>query len=52
MALLYPAKDIKTNTPLTKYYYAVITNTFILGKNTYVPRVNVAGAIPRNRAFP
>ena len=47
MALLYPIKSIKTNTPLAKYHYAVIINILILGRNAYGPRVNIKRAIPR-----
>ena len=52
MALLYPAKGIKTDTPLVKYYYAAVINTFILGRNARGPRVNVVRVISYDRAFP
>ena len=52
MALLYPAKGIKTDTSLTKYYHAAIIDTFILKRSARGPRANVAGAMPRDEAFP
>ena len=47
VTLLYSAKGIKADTPLVKYYYAVIFNTFIPGRSARGPCVNVEGAIPR-----
>ena len=47
MALLYPAKSIKADTPLAKYRYAAIINTLILRRSARGPRVNVEKAIPR-----
>ena len=47
VALLYPAKGIKADTPLAKYYHAAIINTLILGRSARGPRTNVEGAIPR-----
>ena len=47
MALLYPAKDIKADTPIAKYYYAAIINTLILERSARGSRANMEGAIPR-----
>ena len=47
MALLYPAKGIKADTPLVKYYYAAIIDIFILRRNARGPRIDVERAIPR-----
>ena len=52
MALSYPAKGIRTNTPLVKYCHAAVNNTLILGRSARGPRADVAGAMPRDRAFP
>ena len=52
MALSCLAKGIKTNTPLAKYYHAAVNNILTLGRSARGPRANVAGAIPRNKAFP
>ena len=51
MALLYLAKGIRTDSPLVKYYYAAVINTFILRRSAHGPRTDVAGVIPRDRAF-
>ena len=45
--LLYPAKGIKANTPLAKYYHAAISNTLIPGRSARGPCANVEGTIPR-----
>ena len=47
VTLLYSTKGIKANTPLAKYYYAVISNTLIRGRSAHGPRANVERAIPR-----
>ena len=47
MALLYPAKSIRADTPFTKYRYAAIIDTLILGRSARGPCANVEGAIPR-----
>ena len=47
MALLYPAKGIKADTPLAKYYYAAIFNIFIPGRSARGPCADVERAIPR-----
>ena len=52
MALSYPAKGIKTNTPLVKYYHAAIIDILILKRSAHGPQADVAGAIPRDGAFP
>ena len=52
MALLYPTKGIRTDTPLIKYYYAAVINTLILGKSARGPRADMVKAIPRDGAFP
>ena len=51
MALLYPAKGIKINTLLVKYYYAAVINTLILGRSARGPRADMVEAMPRNGAF-
>ena len=52
MALLYPAKSIKADTPLAKYCHAAVINTLILNKNACGLEADVAGAMPRDGAFP
>ena len=47
MALSYPAKGIKVNTPLAKYYHAAIINTLILGRSARGPRADMERVIPR-----
>ena len=47
MALSYPTKGIKADTPVAKYRHAAIANTLILRKSARRPRTNIEGAIPR-----
>ena len=51
MALLYPAKGIKTDTLLAKYHHAAITDIFIPGRSAREPRADMVGAMPRDGAF-
>ena len=46
MTLLYPAKGIKADTPLVKYYYAAMSDILIRGRSARGPRTDVEGAIP------
>ena len=52
MALSYPAKGLRTDTPLSKYRHAAVIDTPILGRSARGPRANVEGAMPRDGAFP
>ena len=52
VALSYPAKGIKTDTPLAKYRHAVVADTLILGRSARGPEADVVGAMPRDGAFP
>ena len=51
MALSYPAKGIRADTPLAKYCHAAVIDTLIL-RSARGPRADVAGAMPRDGAFP
>ena len=47
--LLYPAKGIKADTFLIKYYYAAISDTLIPGRSARGPYTDMEKAIPRAR---
>ena len=47
VTLSYPAKGIRADTPLAKYYHAAIFDTLIPGRSARGPCTDVERAIPR-----